>query len=364
MPPDDSTSPDHPKAAAPVSTHPDARRIECLDMHTEGEPLRVILSGFPTPAGSTVLARRRDARAHFDHLRRALMWEPRGHADMYGALLVPPERADSDFGVLFMHNAGYSTMCGHGVLALGRAAVETGRVPRTEPETHVAMDTPAGQVHATVVSRGGSVEAVHFRNVPSWVAVLGASVEVPGVGEVTYDLAFGGAFYAYVEAASLGVGCTPADRDALVEAARAIKAAVQAKAPPTHPGDPELGFLYGVIFTGPATGSPTAGATAREVRHSRHVCVFADGEVDRSPTGTGVSGRLAILRAREEVDVGEWIVIESIIGSRFRCRIATETRTHGRDAVVPEVSGRCWVTGWSTHYLDPEDPLREGFLVR
>jgi len=316
----------------------------------------VILSGFPTPAGSTVLARRRDAQARLDHLRRALMWEPRGHADMYGALLVPPERADSHFGVLFMHNEGYSTMCGHGVLALGRAAVETGRVSLTEPETHVAIDTPAGQVHATVASRDGTVEGVRFRNVPSWVAALDAFVDVPGLGRVTYDLAFGGAFYAYVEAGSLGLGCAPTDRDDLVGAARAIKETVQTEAPPTHPDDPDLGFLYGVIFTGRAT--------AGRDRHSRHVCVFADGEVDRSPTGTGVSGRLAILRARHEVDVGEWIVIESIIGSRFRCRIEEETRTHGRDAVVPEVSGRCWVTGWSTHYVDPEDPFREGFLLR
>lgn len=358
MPLDDSTlpAPQRPNAVAPIETNPDAPRIECLDMHTEGEPLRVILSGFPTPAGSTVLARRRDARERFDHLRRALMWEPRGHGDMYGALLIPPERPDSDFGVLFMHNEGYSTMCGHGVLALGRAAVETGRVSRSEPETHIAMDTPAGQVHATVVSREGVVEDVRFRNVPSWVATLGASVEVPDLGEVTYDLAFGGAFYAYVDAASLGLGCAPEDRDALVRAAGMIKAAVQAQAPPTHPDDADLAFLYGVIFTGPAT--------AGEGRHSRHVCVFADGEVDRSPTGTGVSGRLAILRARGEVEPGEWIVIESIIGSRFRCRIAEETRTHGRDSIVPEVSGRCWVTGWSTHYLDPDDPLRDGFLVR
>ena len=345
MPPEDPTSL-HPRrsiGAAPVATNPDAHRIECLDLHTEGEPLRVVLSGFPTPTGPTILARRRDARARFDHLRRALMWEPRGHADMYGALLVPPERPDSHFGVLFMHNEGYSTMCGHGVLALGRAAVEAGMVPPTEPETLVVMDTPAGQVHATVDSRDGRVAGVRFRNVPSWVGALGASVEVPGLGEVTYDLAFGGAFYAYLEAASLGLGCSPSDRDALVEAARAIKGAIQLEAPPTHPDDPDLGFLYGVIFTGPAT--------VGDDRHSRHVCVFADGEVDRSPTGTGVSGRLAILRARGEVGLGEWIVIESIIGSRFRCRIAEEIRVHDRAAVVPEVSGRCWVTGWSTLYI-------------
>jgi trans-L-3-hydroxyproline dehydratase len=278
---------------------------------------------------------------------------------MYGALLVPPERPDSDFGVLFMHNEGFSTMCGHGVLALGRAAVETGRVPVREPETRIAMDTPAGQVHATVSVREGRVQAVRFTNVASWVSALDARVSVPGLGEVRYDLAFGGAFYAYVDAEALGLGCSPGDRDDLVAAARAIKAAVQESAPPEHPGDPDLGFLYGVIFTGPAAPTVT-----EPRRHSRHVCVFADGEVDRSPTGTGVSGRLAILRRRGEVGVGEWIVIESIIGTRFRCRIVEETHLHGIDAVVPEVSGRSWVTGWSTHHIDPEDPLRNGFLVR
>jgi trans-L-3-hydroxyproline dehydratase len=278
---------------------------------------------------------------------------------MYGALLVPPERADSDFGVLFMHNEGFSTMCGHGVLALGRAAVETGLVVVTEPETRIAMDTPAGQVHATVSVRDGRVEAVRFINVPSWVAALDARVSVPGLGEVRYDLAFGGAFYAYVDAEALGLRCSPGDRDGLVAAAAAIKAGVQESAPPEHPDDPDLGFLYGVIFTGPAGAS---GRGSR--RHSRQVCVFADGEVDRSPTGTGVSGRLAILRRRGEVGVGEWIVIESIIGTRFRCRIVEETRVHGIAAVVPEVSGRCWVTGWSTHHIDPADPLRNGFLVR
>ena len=358
MPPD--PSPPAPAARldppGPLPSAREALRVECLDLHTEGEPLRVILSGFPTPRGDTVLERRRDARDRLDHLRRAVMWEPRGHADMYGALLVPRERPDSDFGVLFMHNEGYSTMCGHGVLALARAAVETGRVEVTEPETRIAMDTPAGQVHATAVVRGGTVEAVRFRNVPSWVVALDASVPVPGRGTITYDMAFGGAFYAFVDAASAGLGCLPGDRDALVQAATEIKAAIRSHAPPRHPADADLSFLYGVIFTGPAEGGSE--------RHSRHVCVFADGEVDRSPTGTGVSARLALLRARREVEIGEWITIESIIGSRFGCRIVEEIRVHGMDAVVPEVSGRSWVTGWSTLVLDPDDPFRHGFLVR
>jgi proline racemase len=334
---------------------PGAWLIQCVDLHTEGEPLRVILSGFPIPQGATILERRREARSRFDDLRRALMWEPRGHADMYGCLVVPAERDDSDFGVLFLHNDGFSTMCGHGVLAMARAAVETGLVPTEEPETRIAMDTPAGQVHATVTLEEGRPVGTRFRNVPSWVVELDASVPVPGMGRVGYDLAFGGAFYAYVDAEALGLELEPGRLGELVEAGRAIKAAVQARNPPSHPDDPDLGFLYGVVFTG---------APRRQGNHSRHVCVFADGEVDRSPTGTAVSGRLALLRARDQLSEGEEPVIESIIGTRFRGRVVGETRVHGRPAVVPEVEGRCWVTGWSTFHLDRADPLRNGFLLR
>ncbi|MEJ2540389.1 MAG: proline racemase family protein [Gemmatimonadota bacterium] len=348
-----------PPPRRPVPPAPGAILLDCLDLHTEGEPLRVILSGFPLPEGDTVLARRRDARARLDHLRRALLWEPRGHADMYGALVVPPERPDSDFGVLFLHNDGYSTMCGHGVLALARAAVETRRVPVQEPETVVTMDTPAGQVRARVDVRDGRIGGIRFRNVPSWAADLDAVIQVPGLGTVRYDLAYGGAFYAYVEAGALGLELTPGEVSDLVAAGRSIKAAIQGAAPPHHPGDPELGFLYGVIFTGPPSGDAPG-----PPRHSRHVCVFADGEVDRSPTGTGVSGRLALLHARGSLGRHEDVIIESILGTRFRCRILDTVTTGGTTAVVPEVEGRCWVTGWSTFHLDPDDPLREGFLLR
>ncbi|UCC26766.1 MAG: proline racemase family protein [Gemmatimonadales bacterium] len=342
-------------------TAPDgALVIHCVDAHTEGEPLRVILGGFPEPAGSTVLERRRYARTHLDHLRTALMWEPRGHADMYGCIVIPAERPESDFGVLFTHNAGYSTMCGHGVLAMARVAVEAGLVPVRYPETHITMDTPAGPVHATARVRArpdGSpgVESVRFRNVPSWSAGLELKVPVAGLGTIRYDLAFGGAFYAYVDAGDLGLDLVPSSVDALIRAGRAIKEAVQAESPPDHPGDRDLSFLYGTIFTGPPSDPG---------HHSRQVCVFADGEVDRSPTGTGVSGRVALLHARGLLRVGDTLTIESIIGSRFQVRIAEETEAFGRSAVVPEVEGRAYLTGESRFILDPSDPFRDGFLVR
>lgn len=334
---------------------PDARRLVTVDAHTEGEPLRVILAGGPELAGETVRERREDARLRYDGLRTALMWEPRGHPDMYGCHLVPPEREGSAFGVVFMHNAGYSTMCGHAILALGRLAVELGLVEAEEPETIFTIDAPAGPVRVRVRVADGRPGAVSFVNVPSWVVALDRTVAVSGLGEVRYDLAFGGAFYAVVDGAALGFELNRAETGALVQAGRAIKAAVAAVDRPIHPDGDDLSFLYGTIFTGPA----------REAgRHSRNVCVFADGEVDRSPTGTGVSARLAIHRARGEVEIGQTLEIESIVGSRFRGRILEELEIHGRTAVRPEVSGRSWVSGWSEWLLDPDDPFVEGFLLR
>lgn len=350
MPP---TLPSFPEIDLPAGGH----AIQCVEAHTEGEPLRIMLSGFEGLRGDTILARRRDAQARLDPLRRALMWEPRGHADMYGCIVVPAERSTSHFGVLFTHNEGYSTMCGHGVLAMARVAVALKRVPVEHPVTHIAMDTPAGVVHAAARTDDNGVQAVSFRNVPSWVVALDQEVTVDGLGAVRYDVAYGGAFYAYVDADSLGLPLTPNHVARLIDAGRAIKEAVQAQCPPKHPEDDDLSFLYGTIFTGHAH---------ERGRHSRHVCVFADGEVDRSPTGTGVSARLALLHARGQIAVGETITIESIIGSRFRCRIVDRGERPDKAGVhvIPEVEGRTWITGLATWVLDPDDPFREGFLVR
>ena len=268
-------------------------RVRTIDAHAEGEPLRVIVEGFPPLAGATVLDRRREAREQHDWLRRALMLEPRGHADMYGCLLMPAVSDAADLSVLFLHNDGFSTMCGHGIIAVTTVLVETGLQRADGPRADLAIETPAGLVHATGFLRDGRVEEVRFTNVPSFAVALGATVDVPGLDRVTYDLAFGGAFYAFVDARSLGLPLESGRTRDLVEAGRLIKRAVADRVDIVHPADPELGFLYGTIFTGP----PKAAG-----RHSRHVCVFADGEVDRSPTGTGVSARLAILRARGELD--------------------------------------------------------------
>ena len=330
-------------------------KITTIDAHTAGEPFRVITGGYPDLPGDSILARRRYARQHLDHLRTALMWEPRGHADMYGCIVTPPVSPGADIGILFMHNEGYSTMCGHGIIGIAKVALETGLLPMAPPETTIRIDTPAGLVTAHASVEDGQVTSVRFHNVPSFVLALDETVDVPGLGQVRYDLAFGGAFYAFVQAADAGVACTPHDFRPLIEKGTAIKQAVIASRPVEHPFEPDLSLLYGTIFVGPPLDK---GA------HSRNVCIFAEGEVDRCPTGTGVSARLAIHHARGEIGVGESMVVESIIGSRFTGRIIESTAFGPYPAVIPEVEGTAHITGRHEFLIDPADSLRDGFILR
>ncbi len=330
-------------------------KITTIDAHTEGEPFRVVTSGLPELQGDTILERRRFAKAHLDHLRTALMWEPRGHADMYGCILTPPVTPGADLGILFMHNEGLSTMCGHGIIGITTVALETGILPLVAPVTTIRIDTPAGLVTAHARVSAGHVTSVYFRNVPSFVLALDETIDVPGLGRVRYDIAFGGGFYAYVLAQDVGVTCTPEDYRPLIEKGMAIKRAIMAKRSIPHPFERDLSFLYGTIFIGPPLG-PDA--------HSRNVCIFAEGEVDRSPTGTGVSGRLALHYARGEIKVGEPITIESIIGTRFTGRVVATTTFGPHAAIIPEVEGTAHITGRHEFLIDPNDPLRNGFILR
>ena len=334
--------------------HPDPswRRILTVESHAAGEPLRVITGGVDPIPGATILEKRRFARDRLDGLRQGLMFEPRGHADMYGAIPTEPVTPDGDTGVLFMHNEGWSTMCGHGVIALVTVALEVGLLSRRDV---VRLDTPAGRVTARPRNEGARVSSVAFENVPSFVVSLDDRVAVPEFGEVRYDLAFGGAFYAFVDAASVGLEMTPERFRDLIAAGSAIKRAVMAARQIRHPVEPDLSFLYGTIFTGPAQ---SAGVD------SRNVCVFAEGEVDRSPTGTGVSARVAIERARGRLAPDQIFVVESIIGTRFTGRIAREVEWEGYDAVVPEIEGSAWITGRNEILIAAPDPLAKGFILR
>lgn len=330
-------------------------KIKTIDAHAAGEPLRIIISGYPELPGDTILARRKYAMENLDSIRTALMWEPRGHADMYGCVITPAVTPDADFGVLFLHNEGYSSMCGHGIIAVTKVVLETGMLPLRELETTVRIDTPSGPVTSHARIKGGHVDSVYFHNVPSFVVALDETIEVPELGKVRYDLAFGGAFYAYVNAEDVGLTCTPENHSLLIEKGMRIKRAIMESRPVHHPFEKDLDFLYGTIFIGPPVD---------ESSHSRNICIFAEGEVDRSPTGTGISGRMAIHYARGEVKIGETIVIESIIGSTFTGRVVREADYGHYNAIIPEVEGRAYINGRHEFLIDPDDSLGKGFILR
>lgn len=330
-------------------------QITAVDAHTGGEPLRVITGGYPEIKGNTILERRAYLKTHLDPLRKALMWEPRGHADMYGCIITEPVTEDADFGVIFLHNEGYSSMCGHGIIAVTKVALELGLIEIKEPVTTLRIDAPAGLITAYACVENRRVISVKFQNVPSFVLYRDQDIHVPGMGNVRLDVVYGGAFYTYVNADTLGIGMTTADYRLLIEKGMAIKKAVMDTLPIVHPFEEDLSFLYGTIFYGQGHTPGT---------DSRNVCIFADGEVDRSPTGTGVSGRVALHHARGELALGQPMVIESIVGSRFMASVQAVTAFGPHSAIIPEVEGNAHICGKSTFLLDPEDTLGKGFFLR
>ena len=331
--------------------------LTTIDAHTEGEPLRIILDGYPEVPGKTILEKRRFLQTELDHLRQVLMYEPRGHADMYGALLTEPTTEGSDFGILFMHNEGYSSMCGHGIIAAVTMAAEYANLDVAPGQRKtVGIDAPAGKITAYAERSERGELAVSFDNVESFVEVCDRSVHLPGYGDIRYDIAYGGAYYAYVDADAIDVDCGANNAEQLIQLGRAIKHAVMADYPLTHPVEEDLGFLYGTIFTSSQTDEADS--------HSRHVCIFADGEVDRSPTGTGVSARIALLRHKGQISPGERIRIESIIGSSMQVEIVKELEFGGKAAVIPRVFGTAFVSGVHQFLVDDRDPLKHGFLIR
>jgi len=330
-------------------------RIKTIEAHAAGEPLRIITQGFPALPGRTILAKRRFAKRHYDHLRTALMGEPRGHADMYGAVITEPERKGSHLGVLFLHNEGFSTMCGHGIIALTTAVLETGLVKVGGNRPVLMIDTPAGLVEARAIISEGRVKEVSFRNVPSFIYAIDQKLDVPGLGMLDFDIAFGGAFYAFCRAEDLGLRLVPEDFRKIIEAGMLVKKAVMTSRVIEHPFEKDMGFLYGTIIVGPP---------AVPSHHSRNVCVFADGEVDRSPTGTGVSARAAILFVRGNIKKNQGFMVESILGTCFAGRVVERTTFGPYDAVIPEVTGQAYITGRAEWLIDSRDPLRYGFFLR
>ena len=328
----------------------EAMRVEAVDYHTGGEPFRIVTGGVPLPEGETILERRRDALASLDHVRRLLVFEPRGHADMYGCFVVPPNDELADLGVVFFHNAGYSTACGHGTIALVTWALDAGIVERREGENRVIVDVPSGRLETWAEVDGGRVRAVRFRNVPSFVWAEGVELE-----ERRIDVAFGGAFYA-----SLEERVDPVELPRLIELGRAIKRSLEEWQDVVHPLEPELRDVYGVVFWQDEEEAAKAG----EPLTQRNVTVFADGEVDRSPCGSGTSARLALLDRSGRLPRGHELRHLGIVGSEFRARVVGDAEVAGIPAVVTEVEGSAYRTAEHGFTLDCDDPLGEGFLLR
>jgi proline racemase len=316
-------------------------------------PTRVITGGVGVIPGATMAARREHFMANLDHVRTLLMYEPRGHSAMSGAILQPPTRPDADWGVLFIEVSGCLPMCGHGTIGVATVLVETGMVPVTSPVTTVRLDTPAGLVIARVSVVDGVARSVTIRNVPSFSVGLDRMVSVPGYGDVRYDMAFGGNFYAILPLAEVGLPFERSAGQRILSCGLAVMDAINSGDRPVHPVDPGIAGCHHVQFVAP-------GSTAR---HSRHAMAIHPGWFDRSPCGTGTSARLAQLYARGELGVGDEFVNESFIGTRFVGRLVERAEVGGVAAVVPEITGRAWITGTAQYLVDPEDPFPHGFAL-
>ncbi|MCX5536012.1 proline racemase family protein [Streptomyces sp. NBC_00006] len=329
------------------------RTLSAVDSHTEGMPTRVVTGGVGPIPGDTMAERRTYALEHLDELRRFLVDEPRGHPAMSGAILQPPTRPDADWGVLYIEVSGFLPMCGHGTIGVATVLVETGMVEVSEPETVVRLDTPAGLVEARVGVRDGVAEQVTLRNVDAFALELDATVKVPGFGEVRYDMAYGGNFYAITELDQLGLPFDRARKDDILKAGLAISDAINEHNRPQHPLDPVIGGCKHVQFLAPDSTA----------RHSRNAMAIQPGWFDRSPCGTGTSARMAQLHARGELPLHTEFVNESFIGTRFTGRLVGDAKVGQLDAVVPEFSGRAWITGTANYLLDPRDPFPHGFVL-
>lgn len=330
--------------------------VTAVDYHTAGEPFRIVTGGAGPLPGTTILDKRRYAAAELDHIRKLLVFEPRGHADMYGCFVTEPEDDGGDLGVVFFHNAGYSTACGHGTIALVTWAIESGMLPAKPGETKVVVDVPSGRLPTVAHVLDGKVTSVRFRNVPSYVHELGLTVDT-SAGPLTADVAFGGAFYASVDATTLGLAVEPANLTRFIELGREIKKAIEKAKPIVHPNESELRDVYGVIFFERLDNEDG-------MLHQRNVTIFADGEVDRSPCGSGTSARLALLDAAGELARGKKLLHGGIVGTTFVGSVVDDGKVGKHPAVITEVEGSAALTGYHTFVVVPEDPLSPGFLLR
>jgi len=329
--------------------------ITCIDAHTAGEPLRIVTAGLPPIHGKTMLEKRKYMLENYDHLRKMIMLEPRGHSGMYGCILTTPVTEDGDFGVLFTHNEGLSSMCGHGIIGVTKVAIETGMFVAQEGENVVKIDSPAGRITAYADVANGEVLRVRFQNVPCFVYRENITVQVEGIGEILADVVYCGAFYVYLDAKKVGLSVKPAQTEQLVKVGMEIKNKVMAAMEFNHPSS-GVNWLYGtILFEKPVREG--------DKLLTKNVCIFAEGQVDRSPTGTGTGGRVALHYHTGEMKKGDVMINNSIIDTPFEGRIIADTQEGPYPAVITEVSGTAQICGFNQLVLDPTDPLPEGFRI-
>ncbi len=331
--------------------------IDCIDAHTGGEPLRIITSGLPPILGNTILEKRRYVKDNLDDLRKLMMLEPRGHDDMYGCIMVDPVTDDGDFGVLFTHNEGLSTMCGHGIIAVTKTMIELGRIPSKEGENIVRIDSPAGRITAFADVENGSVKQVRFQNVPCFMYKEDIVISLEKYGDIVCDIVYCGAFYIYVNVNKLKLSVLPEYGKLLTEIGMKMKYDVEERMEIVHPIDTGITGIYGTIFYENVVRDG-------DVLDTKNVCIFAEGQVDRSPTGTGTGGRVALHYHKGEMKKGDTLRNLSIIDTLMCAKVLEDTQIAGYNAVLTEVSGTAHIMGINKLLLDPEDPLPEGFRIR
>ncbi len=330
------------------------RSIMAVDSHTMGEPTRIVVGGLPNIPGKTMAEIKSYLEKNLDYVRTSLMHEPRGHKDMFGSIITRPVHEDADFGIVFMDGGGYLNMCGHGSIGAVTVAIDTGMVPTVEPETHVKFDAPAGLITARAKVENGAVKSVTIRNVPAFLYMSDVKINVPGIGEITFDVSFGGSFFAIVKADQLGLKVVPTNIDQLTKLGMAIRKAANEQLKIQHPTLAHINTIDLVeIYDEP---------THPEANY-KNVVIFGDGQADRSPCGTGTSAKMATLHAKGHLKIGEEFVYESIIGTLFRGRLVETAEVGEFKAVVPEITGSAYITGFNQFVIDPNDPVKHGFML-
>jgi proline racemase len=328
--------------------------ISAVDSHTQGNPTRVVVGGFPPIPGKTMMEKLNYVSKNFDDLVTSILWEPRGHDDMFVSIVTPPTTPQADLGIIYRGAYDYMTMCGHGTIGTITVAVETGMVKAQEPITTVMLDTPSGLVTTKAEVEDGSVRGVTIRNVPSFLYKRDVVIQVPGVGKVTGDLSYGGDFYLIVDIAELGMELDEVDVDELIRISNKIKKSAVEQCKVQHPQIRDIKEVHGIIITGPP----------RHPEASFRNLYVSGTHIDRAPCGTGTCARMASLYSRGELGLDDEFVTESILGSIYRAKIVDETELGGLKAIIPELTGQAWIMGFNTLLINPEDPFKYGFRVR